>query len=1212
MGVRCQACGVESGPQAKFCSECGVRLPSGCPSCGAELSSTARFCSQCGATIQVAGSVTAMAGSPAGAARPTRDTDSASLEVQFAAMQRAMPASLREQLLTDVDGENRVLTILFADLTGSVRNTRDLAPEDAAARVNDVLKAMVDAVLAYDGRINRLLGDAVLAFFGTPVAHENDPERAILAALRIRESVQRLGFDVTVGINTGELYLGAVGTDAHHEVTAMGTAINLAARLREKAAPGEILVGAATQQHTRRAFAFAERSVEAKGFADPIPAYVVKARLQRPDKARGIEGLRADLIGREEELGKLHEALAEVQRGRGQMVTLVGDGGVGKSRLVADLRERALADPATAPRWLEGRSLDVAMGVSYWPFLDLLRALFGWTVEDDEARRGARLVAVLQELVDQGTLDNARFRELVPVLAALLSIDPGTAWPAVAHVSPEQARQQTFLALRDLVLALARERGFVLVLDDLHWSDPLSLDVVSLLMDAITLAPLLLVCVYRPDREHKVWHLAGHAARRCAGRYSEIQLRELTPAQSRHLVASLLRIQDLPAAVADLILDKAQGNPFFVEEVVRALIDAGVVYRDGDRWRARPVIDDMAVPASIQSVILSRVDRLQADAKRVLQGASVIGRVFRRRVLAHVTQNEAELDQTLWELEERALIYEGRVTPEPEYAFQHQLTQETVYRNLVRRQREIFHRQVAAAIEALYADGLEEFYEQLAYHYEHGGATDQALTYLARAADKAVEQNALQQAIAFYDRAIVLATGERIGELRIRRAAVYLDLFRGAEAAADYEAVLDEARGAGDRVRELNGMLGLARALYIMSLDNPASDTVERSRALYEQAYDLARILGDRRAMVRSLLGRQWIADFIPAYHERTAANAREALKLSSEADDDDLRIESQIALFRHQGRADSVVLEERLLAELEARDLPKLNLALFTVLAMRLRWGDFVEGIKHADRATLVAAQLGVPPVQYPTFRAICLLGLGRYGAAWASLQREIVDDDHPFGRVVRDLGIGLHRAELFDNAGALDLLTDVANRGRELRRIWIEDWAEAVRGLALARLGRVEEVDWARFDLPEWPTAPRARVAGANAALAAGELDAALRRADSAIVCAAEQEAAHEKVAAQLAAARALVGLERAAEAVTVADEGLALAQEKGYLPLQWQLHAVRGSALARLDLPERAEGERQVAAAVVRKLAESIENPEQRRGFLAYPDIVATTAD
>jgi class 3 adenylate cyclase/tetratricopeptide (TPR) repeat protein len=1209
--MRCGACGFESGRQAKFCSECGAQLPVRCPSCGVEVSSTARFCSQCGTPVHGSDAAVVRRASLTDATSPTLDAGATSMEAHFAAMQRAMPSSLREQLMTDADGENRVLTILFADLTGSVRSTRDLAPEAAAERVNDVLKAMVDAVLAYDGRINRLLGDAVLAFFGTPVAHENDPERAILAALRIRESVRRLGFDVTVGIYTGEVYLGAVGTEAHREITAMGNAINLAARLREKAAPGEILVGAVTQQHTRRGFAFTERFIEAKGFAEPVPAYVVEARLQRPEKARGIEGLRADLIGRDAELAKLHEVLVEVQSGRGQMVTLIGDSGVGKSRLVSDLREQAFADPATAPRWLEGRSLDVAMGVSYWPFLDLLRALFGWTVEDDETRRGERLVTVLQELVDQGTLDEARFRELAPVLADLLLVDLGGGWPALAQVSPEQARQRTFLGLRDLVLALARGRGFVLVLDDLHWSDPLSLDVVSLLMDAITLAPLLLVCVYRPDSEHKVWHLADQAARRCAGRYTDLRLRELTSEQSRRLVASLLRIQDLPAAVADLILDKAQGNPFFVEEVVRALIDAGVVYRDGDRWRARPVIDDMAVPASIQSVILSRVDRLQADAKRVLQSASVIGRVFRRRVLAHVTQRETDLDQTLWELEEQALIYEGRVTPEPEYAFQHQLTQETVYRNLVRRQRETFHRQVAVAIEALYADGLDEFYEQLAYHYEHAGAADQALTYLTRAADKAVDQNALQQAVAFYDRAIALAPDEKIGELRLRRAAVHQDLFRGADAAADYQAVLDQARGAGDRTRELSGLLGLARAFYIMALDHPANDTVERSRALYEQAYDLARLLGDPRSMVRSLLGRQWMTDFVPGYYEHTAAYAREALRLSLEADDDDLRIDSHIALFRHRSRAENVVLEERLLAELEARDLPRLNHALFTVLAMRMRWGDFAEGIARADRATLVAAQLGLPPVQYPTFKAICLLGLGRYGEAWASLQHEVVDDEHRFGRLVRDLGIGLYLVQLFDHAGAADVLIDVANRSRELRRLWIEDWAEAAKGLAFARLGRVDEVDWARFDFESSRLgAPRARVAGANAALAIGALDDALSRAHSAITCATEHDAAHEKVAAQVVAALALQGLERPTEALAVVSEALASARKKGYGPLLWQLCAVRGRALAALDRPDEAERELQQAAALVHTLAETIDDPEHRQSFLASSDVVALT--
>jgi class 3 adenylate cyclase len=233
------------------------------------------------------------------------------LEEQFSAFRQALPASLQGHLFTQPEGENRALTILFADLTGSVRTTAGLHPEDAAALIDQVLKAMVDAILKYEGRINRLLGDAVLAFFGTPVAHENDPERAILAALELRDAVQALGLNVTAGINTGEVYLGSIGADAHREITAQGEVVNLAARLREKAQPGQILVGETVHRQTQRAFAFARHAVQAKGFAESVAAYEVVRALPRPEKVRGIEGLRADLIGREKELGALLDALAD-------------------------------------------------------------------------------------------------------------------------------------------------------------------------------------------------------------------------------------------------------------------------------------------------------------------------------------------------------------------------------------------------------------------------------------------------------------------------------------------------------------------------------------------------------------------------------------------------------------------------------------------------------------------------------------------------------------------------------------------------------------------------------------------------------------------------------------------------------------------------------------------------------------------------------------
>jgi predicted ATPase len=571
---------------------------------------------------------------------------------------------------------------------------------------------------------------------------------------------------MTAGINAGEVYLGERGRGPHQDVRAVGSAVNLAARLQQKAQPGQILVGESVYRHTHRAFAFARHEVEAKGFAEPVAAYEVVRALDHPEKVRGIEGLRAELIGREKELAGLADALAAVRAGRGQIVTLIGEAGVGKSRLIAELKELALAPVADQPRplWLEGRCLDVGMAVSYWPFLDLLRAHFAFTPEDDDRARGARISAAVDALVGRGDLPAGRAEEMLPLLGHLLGARFGSELDErLAAASPEQIKHQTFLALVDLLVALARPQPLILVLEDLHWADSLSLDLVSLLMESLRLAPLLLVCVYRPEQEHKCWHLGAIATRKCHERHTEIPLKELTAAQSRRLVESLLHIEALPVSVKEQILGRAQGNPFFVEEVVRSLIDADLVYHDGSVWRARQTISELAVPESVQSVILSRVDRLEAEVKHVLQSAAVIGRLFRRRLVEQVAQKAGELDRALAELEDRQLIYEERAIPEEEYSFQHVLTQETVYHGILRRRRAVFHRQVAEALERLYIKSLDEFYEQLAYHYDQAGVVEKAVDYLLKAGAKARQAYQNEEALTYFQRALTQLEGDSLG-----------------------------------------------------------------------------------------------------------------------------------------------------------------------------------------------------------------------------------------------------------------------------------------------------------------------------------------------------------------------------------------------------------------------------------------------------------------
>ena len=401
-------------------------------------------------------------------------------------------------------------------------------------------------------------------------------------------------------------------------------------------------------------------TLEVKGFDRPVAAYQVQRALPRLDKVRGIEGLRAELIGRDEEFAKASDALEEVLNGRGQIVTLIGEAGVGKSRLVAELKKKAV-EGACPPVWLEGRCLELGMTASYFAFIDLFREHFAWKLEDNEKARAESIATELQRMVERGDLAADRCEEIGAVFGNLFSIRLGTEQDRVLeHADPEQIKHRTFMATRDFFLAQAKGKPVVLVLEDLHWADSLSLDLVSLLMEALSLAPLLLLCVYRPEQEHKCWHLSTVASRKCSERFTEIRLSELNARQSRKLVESLLTIDKLPESMKKLIIEKSQGNPFFVEEVVRSLIDAGVVYQEEGTWRAGESIESVDVPESIRSVVLGRVDRLEEELKRVLQSASVIGRIFRRRVLGRVIGDEGELEQELWALEDRALIYQER------------------------------------------------------------------------------------------------------------------------------------------------------------------------------------------------------------------------------------------------------------------------------------------------------------------------------------------------------------------------------------------------------------------------------------------------------------------------------------------------------------------------------------------------------------------------
>ncbi|MCB0171385.1 MAG: AAA family ATPase [Anaerolineae bacterium] len=680
--------------------------------------------------------------------------------------QPAAPAA--PELSLRAKDEIRLSTVLVVGLSNADAITWDFQPEDMAGATQSLLQIVTQVITRYEGQIVHFAGYNVQAIFGMVQSHEDDPERAVYAALEIQRLAKKDGIGLSVGISTGHVYLGPIGPAKFQDVAALGPVVQLASRLQDQAPTGQVVVSESAYRHIQGVFEFAPKLMTVRGMEQPIEVYEVKQALPRPQKMRGIKGLRATLIGRDEEFAKLNMALTAVLAGQGQLVSLIGEAGVGKSRLVEELNQSALPPPLSntpVPLWLECRCSALRTATGFWPFIDLLqRYLYTSQGAANEIERGQALAACLATMKQQDRLggDDRRAGEIRTLLSRMLSLELEPEWQEwVKAIDAQSLQHQTFLAVTDFFTALAVDQPLVLVFDDLHWVDDLSFDLVSSLMDALRTSPILLLCVYRPHYQHKDLRLSAIASRKCPEQYLELMLRELTPDQSRRLIDSLLGVDVLPPAVEAPVLQRTHGNPFFIEEVIRELIENGILYVDqeeainGHRWRVRAEIDPViAVPKSVQSVILSRIDRLEPEPKHLLRSAAVIGHSFQTRILSQLIPQMTDLRQMLWRLEESALIYREKVVPEEEYVFRHGLIQESVYQTIPPDQKTHLHQQVAEVIEQQYQDNLAERYEQLAYHYQRSKLTGKAVQYLCRAGEKSRRIFLNDEAVRYFKQAL--------------------------------------------------------------------------------------------------------------------------------------------------------------------------------------------------------------------------------------------------------------------------------------------------------------------------------------------------------------------------------------------------------------------------------------------------------------------------
>jgi class 3 adenylate cyclase/pimeloyl-ACP methyl ester carboxylesterase len=746
--MNCPECGQTNPADARFCNSCGSRLVLTCPACKQPNPPASRFCNACGQKLTETGG-------PA----PTSYT----------------PKHLADKILTSkdaIEGERKLVTVLFVDVSGFTALSERLDPEDVHQLIDRAFELMAAEIHRYEGTVNQFLGDGLMALFGAPIAHEDHAVRAVHAALGVqralavyREQLMRdrgIDFRVRMGLNTGTVVVGKIGDNLRMDYTAVGDTTNLAARVLGLAEPGDILIGPDTAKATGPYFALEPLDeVVVKGKALPIRPFRVRS-------ARGVHGRieallergLTPLVGRERELALVVDRFAEVQAGHGQAVFVFGEPGIGKSRLLAEFRRSV---EAAGARWLVGRCVSYGRAISYLPVLDLVRDILGIS----EADPGD----VIAQRVDTGI--DALSAEAVwtrPFIRTLLSLDAGD--PAVVAMNPHQRRGRIVDAIRTLVHVESQRRPLVLVIEDLHWIDAHSEEVLRRLLEGVATVSILVLLTHRPgyappfgDRTY----------------YSRIPLHSLPAEQTSTLVDRVLTTTDIPADVRDLIVRKTEGNPLYVEELTKSLVEEGTLTVADGGYRLARTLETVHVPDTIQGVIMARIDRLPTAAKTALQVASVIGREFSARLVERVATMGPDAAEALGELRAVELIYEKSVYPELAYMFKHALTHDVAYETLLKQRRRALHRRAAQVIEELYPDRLGEFYETLAWHYVRGETWDKAVHYLLAAADKARAQYAYGEAIRHCADAIDIlgrhggadaikaAAHERLGILESRR-----------------------------------------------------------------------------------------------------------------------------------------------------------------------------------------------------------------------------------------------------------------------------------------------------------------------------------------------------------------------------------------------------------------------------------------------------------
>jgi class 3 adenylate cyclase/uncharacterized protein YcbX len=712
--MRCTKCGTESTSSRKFCAACGNPLSRRCSRCGAENAPSSAFCEDCG---------TALGGRTAPAATSSPQPVSPAPGIRVTPEQADASAAL--------EGERKTVTALFADIKGSTELEQDLDPEEARAIVDPALKVMIDAAHRYDGYVVQSTGDGIFAIFGAPIAHEDHPQRALYAALRMQEELKRyseqvvadggIPIEARVGVNTGEVVVRSLTTgQGQTEYTPIGHTTNLASRMQAVAPTGSIAVSEQTRRLVEGYFALKARGpTRVKGISEPVNVYEVtglgplRTRLQR-SAGRGL----TKFVGREREMEAMRNAAELARGGRGQIVAAMAEAGTGKSRLFFEFKAKNQSG------WmvLEAFSVSHGKASAYLPVLDLLHTYFRIAGEDDQRVRREKVAGRLSIL--DPSLEDTR-----PYLFSLLGIVEGD--DPMEQMDGQVKKRRTLEAIKRILLRESLNQPLMVIFEDLHWIDEETQGFLNLLAESIGTARVLMLVNYRPEYSHQ-WNSKTY--------YTQLRLDPLGKESAEEMLTAMVGESAEVWPLKRLIIEKTEGNPFFMEETVQVLFDEGALVRDGATHLTKP-IGELKIPPTVQGILAARIDRLAPDRKELLQTLAVIGKEFALSLVCAVTgRTSDDLGRMLDELQLGEFIYEQPTVGDVEYTFKHALTQEVAYNSVLMQRRKVLHEIIGAALEILYASSIDDHLAELANHYGRSTNVDAAVQYLTSAGKQKMEE----------------------------------------------------------------------------------------------------------------------------------------------------------------------------------------------------------------------------------------------------------------------------------------------------------------------------------------------------------------------------------------------------------------------------------------------------------------------------------------